>query len=282
LASQTRFASVGNTDSLLDLAHTKVPYAPILGALLGGVDHNVEQSSAVNRLTGCWLVTEGDGSCTAGFNQIAAESDASPAPKSKPWTMRFAAQERLSIEPPGRRAQLGVPFELPLHVATAGLLGILVSDKNGEVPSTPITRWSGSTGYIEITPQRLGRVHLMVLARFADGGAAVRTITLDVQPPAEPPTSFQADDLPVLVLTLDSEQPIGMPHPRATYAGIPGKIYVEPSFLTYALLPSNGPPVIALQPNGLIRALRPGEATVEVRFGSVVDRLRVIVQLHQQ
>jgi pimeloyl-ACP methyl ester carboxylesterase len=281
LASQTRFAQPGNADTLSDLAHTKVPYAPVLQALLGGVDHNVENSSAVNRLTACWLVKEGDASCPAGINQIAEQGEASAAPNSKPWTMRFAAQDRLSVGPPGRGAQLGVPFELPLHVATAGLLGISVSDKNGEVPATPITRWRGSTSYIEITPQRLGEVDLMVLARFADGGAAIRTITLDVQPPAEPPTSFHADDLPVLVLTLDSKQPIGMPHAQATYAGIPGKIYVEPRFLTYALLPSRGPAVIALQPNGLIRALRPGEATVEVRFGSVSDRLPVVVQAHQ-
>lgn len=67
-----------------------------------------------------------------------------------------------------------------------------------------------------------------------------------------------------------------MLQPEATYPEI-GTISLDPQLITTAVQQASGAPVIAVQ-GGMIRALRPGEATIDVRFGSAVDHVRVIVK----
>ena len=109
---------------------------------------------------------------------------------------------------------------------------------------------------------------------FADGGVAVKKIAVNVRQPSVSPTAFSADNSPV-VIVLDSAEPVAMLHPEATYPGI-GTIPVAPRLLTTSVQQS-GEPVIRMQ-GGMIQAVRAGEATVDVRYGGVVDHVQVIVK----
>ena len=121
-----------------------------------------------------------------------------------------------------------------------------------------------------------------VRAIFADGGVSVRTLHTFVAPPAAPPLSFRANDLPVLVLTRDSDTATSMPHPTALYPAPIGWLDLNARFVTWTLVPQPGAPTIRIDPNGLIHALAPGNASVEAHFGSVTADLRVIVRQTQQ
>ncbi len=102
----------------------------------------------------------------------------------------------------------------------------------------------------------------------------MKKIAVNVRPPAAAPTAFSADNSPV-VIVLDSTQPIAMLHPEAIYPGI-GTIPLAPRLLTTSVQQS-GAPVIQMK-DGLIQALRAGEATIDVRYGGVVDHVQVIVK----
>jgi hypothetical protein len=131
-------------------------------------------------------------------------------------------------------------------------------------------------------PKLLGPVSFGVRAVFGDGGVSVRTLRIFVAPPAAPPLSFRANDLPVLVLTRESDTATAMPHPAALYPAPVGWLDLNARFVTWTLVPQAGAQPIRIDPNGLVHAIAPGEASVEARFGSTTARLHILVRDTQQ
>jgi hypothetical protein len=258
------------------------------GPILGGSNSNVLDSLAVNQTVVCFLLNEGAASCTSA-PALAAQPAIGSATSSETYQqqpMKFSASERLTLGPLPH-AILGTPLDIPLQLSglglAAGVTSLFVSqaDPHGEIQagSGPAAlRVSDSTSYVEVVPQRLGPITFTITAWFADGGLATSSVNADVQPPASPPLSFTADVLPVLVITLGSAEPIARLHPVATYPGILENIPVPSEFLQYTVLPAAGPTPVSIEPNGLIRALQPGRATIEVHFGSASDAIPVIVK----
>jgi hypothetical protein len=121
-----------------------------------------------------------------------------------------------------------------------------------------------------------------VRAAFSGGGVSVRKFGTFVLPPKSPPLSFGANELPTLVMVLNGNSRIAMPHPFAIYPAPVGRIDLDATFVTWHLLPQQGKPVVSLQQNGLLQALAPGEATAEAMFGSSVARLQIVVRATQQ
>jgi pimeloyl-ACP methyl ester carboxylesterase len=262
-----------------DLAHTKTPDPSILGIFFDGVNQNVEESASVDRLAGCWLASLGAVSCTQGIVQPAEAVAKVAAVAPKP--AKFLATERLAMGSASRAPQFGVPFELPLRFGNEVPDTIVVSqsDGHGEVASgsgaVAIARQAGGVSFIRITPRRFGPMKFTVAATFADGGVALRSFTADVRLPATSPTAFTAGRSP-MVIVLNSDEPVALLQPEATYPNV-GTVRLAPRLVTSTVEQSAGAPAISLQ-GGVIRALRPGTATIDARFGGSVDRVQVIVK----
>ncbi len=276
---KSELGDVQNSFNFTDLAHTKTPDPSVFSTFFDGVNQNVEESASVDRLTGCWLANLGAASCTQGITQQ-SRPQASPAESSQAQPAKFLAADRLALGATSRPPQFDVPFELPLRLGQAPR-AIVVSQSNGhgEIASgsgrVAVTRQSGGISYIRITPQRFGPMTFTVAVTFADGGFAVRRFTTDVRLPATAPAAFSAGSGPI-VIVLGSDEPVALLQPEATYPGV-GTIRVDPQLVTATVQQASGTPVISLQ-NGVIRALRPGQATIEARFGSAFNRIQVIVK----
>jgi pimeloyl-ACP methyl ester carboxylesterase len=275
--AKSQLGNVQSSFNFTHLAHTKTPNPSLFGTFYDGVNQNVEESASVNRLTGCWLANLGAAGCTQGIAQqsqqpLVANSPAQPA--------KFLAANRLTLGAASRPPQFDVPFELPLRLGQAPR-AIVVSQSNGhgEIPSgsgrVAVARQSGGISYIRITPQRFGPMTFTVVVTFADGGFAVRSFKTDVRLPATAPAAFSAGRGP-MVIVLGSDEPVAMLQPEATYPDV-GTIRFDQRLVTATVRQASGMPVISLQ-GGVIRALSPGQATIEARFGGAVDRIQVIVK----
>jgi triacylglycerol esterase/lipase EstA (alpha/beta hydrolase family) len=281
--SQTKGAAQFYT--FANLSHTSL-VSSILTWLSGKNinDNSVvdDPSAKVYQLTACWLATTGSSACkpTEALGNGGSETAQAPL-----RNVKFV--KRINAQAPAT-AVLGTPVTVAIRLLTPDSVSRLAVYQQGETGRTQleevaITRVENRTAYARITPLLLGPVTLGIRAEFGDGAVSVQTTSLYVAPPKFPPAlSFKANDLPVLVLTLDGVTREAMPHPLAIYAAPVGRVYLNSRFVTYSLLHPRGTRAIALQPNGSMRALAPGEAMVEAHFGSSVDRLRVIVRATQQ
>ncbi|HEY1836299.1 MAG TPA: hypothetical protein VGG36_01475, partial [Rhizomicrobium sp.] len=135
---------------------------------------------------------------------------------------------------------------------------------------------------VRVTPRLLGPVTLGFRADYGGGTVSTGTFAINVAPPATAPLAFRASDLPVLVLTLDSDTESVMPQATALYPSPVGQLALSPRFVKWRVVPGQGAPVIAVVRNGLIHARRPGEGQIEARFGGATATLRVIVRATQQ
>ncbi|HEX4159843.1 MAG TPA: alpha/beta fold hydrolase [Rhizomicrobium sp.] len=277
--SQTNGATSKQLYTFAKLSHTGIP-RKILQYLVGVNDHSVvhDPSGEVEQLAACWIETTGADSCLPAKAEIAAEEAAPATPQFlKPLAgMHVAAP---------LRATLGTPFEATLHLLVSRPpVSISVwqqgeSDRTTREVITP--SWANGAVRLRMTPKLLGPVQFNFRAEFADGAVAARTVQIFTAPPAAPPLAFKANDLPVLVLTLDSDTASATPQPTAVYPAPVGQLALNPRFVEW-LAPQPGAPVIHVDRNGLIQALRPGEARIEARFGRATAVLRVIVRTAQQ
>lgn len=279
--SQTKGADGNQLFTFAKLSHTSL-ISSILTWLTGVNDNSVtdDPSRSVEKLAACWIETTGSDSCLTPRAVIAANTQAAQA------TPRMLKPvDRLAVRGPAR-VTLGQPFEAMIRVPPSFLrpsLSVYQLGEMGRVKPEDVAA-TGANGdvHIHITPKLPGPVSFGVRAVFGDGGVSVRTLHAFVAPPAVPPLSFRANDLPVLVLTRDSDSATTMPHPSARYPAPVGWLDLNARFVTWTLVPQPGAPAIRIDPNGLIHALAPGDASVEAQFGSVAARLHVIVRETQQ
>ena len=206
----------------------------------------------------------------------------------KPLLFRsiFKPVNRIEVKSPAA-AELGKPLEMTVRLLVPSFAPRLFVYEQGEQGRTllePVAgaRIAGNIVYISVVPKLLGPVRLSVRAVFSEGGVSGSSAGVFVAPPKSPPLSFRANELPTLVLNLDSSTTSVMPHPQARYPSPVGKLYLNSRFVTYRLIPETGQAVIRVEPNGLIHAVASGKASVEVRFGSASDLLKVVVRASQQ
>jgi pimeloyl-ACP methyl ester carboxylesterase len=275
--SQTKGATDKQFYTFAKLSHTGLPRK--IRQYLAGVDNNSvvhDPSRKVEQLAACWIETTGADSCLPSKADVAEYA----APPAKPQLLKLLAG--MQVEAP-RHATLGQPIEVALRLPEARPpVSILVSQQ-GEEDRTPpelITpSWSpNGVLRVRVTPKRLGPVQFTFRAEFADGAVAMRSMQIPVAPPATAPLAFQANDLPVLVLTLDSDAASATPQASAVYPGPIGALDLNARYIDWRLIPQAGAPIIRIDRNGLIQALRPGEARVAARFGKATATLRVIVR----
>ncbi len=284
VASQTKGAGQYQSYRFSKLSHTSL-VSSILTWLSG---QNVNDNSVVDdpstnvyQLAACWVANAGANSCLP--QAIAQNGSPETAQNSSP---KFKWADRIRAQVPAT-AVLGKPVTVSIRVLQSASLSRLQIYQQGEQGRTrpevvAISRVEKNMLYAQIVPRLPGPLTLGIRADFDDGATSIRSVDLYVAPPKSPPLSFKANDLPVLVLTLNGVTQVAMPHPMAVYPAPVGRVYLNSRFVTYRRVSGRGKPVVSVQPDGLMRALTPGEALVEAHFGSSVDRLRVIVRSRQQ
>jgi hypothetical protein len=163
-------------------------------------------------------------------------------------------------------------------------ISVYQQGETGNAPAEAIAISSAANGTLRlhVTPKLLGPVQFGFRVEYADGTVAARMLRIFVAPPATQPLAFSANDLPVLVLTRDSDTASAMPHPSAIYPAPVGQVDLNARFVRWQAAPQQGTQVIRVARNGWIEALRPGEAEVAAHFGTATARLRVIVRATQQ
>ena len=282
LASQTEGATGNQLYTFDKLSHTSL-VSSILNLLSGVNDDSVtdDPSREVEQLAGCWIETTGADSCLPSHKEAVARNAEPPA---SPRVVKIIPG--MAVEAPPR-ATLGVPFAASVHLPASASLKSMSVHQQGEMGRVPLESVAVSTETngvvrLRITPKLPGPVRFGVHAEFVDGSASVRTVQIFVAPPAVPPPAFRANDLPVLALTLDSGMASAVPHPSAHYPAPVGDIDLNARFVHWQLAPQEGAPVIRIEPNGHIHALRPGKADVVAHFGSATATLRVLVRATQQ
>ena len=238
-----------------------------------------DPSGAVYQLTACWLETSGANSCT---QKPAPEAIAETAPAQ----IALKPVDRIAASAPGK-ALLGKPFRIAIQVKAPYAPQSVSVYQRGEMGRTrpetiTLTRAENGTVYATVTPRLLGPVTFGVRAAFSDGGVSVRQTQAFVLPPPTPPLVFRANELPTLVLTLNTRGREAMAHPYADYPAPVGRIWLDSTFVSWRLLPQRGAPAVSLDRDGLMHALSPGEAVAEARFGSEVDRVHILVRAAQQ
>ena len=282
LDSQTKGARANQYYTFSNLSHTSL-VGSILTYLSGDDlnDNSVthDPSGQVYKLAACWLETTGAKSCLPEKSQN-TEREASIV------SQHFKPVDRIEVKSPAA-AELGKPLEMTVRLLVPSFAPRLFVYEQGEQGRTllePVAgaRIAGNIVYISVVPKLLGPVRLSVRAVFSDGGVSGSSAGVFVAPPKSPPLSFRANELPTLVLNLDSSTTSVMPHPQARYPSPVGKLYLNSRFVTYRLIPETGQAVIRVEPNGLIHAVASGKASVEVRFGSASDLLKVVVRASQQ
>ncbi|HEY3908272.1 MAG TPA: hypothetical protein VGM07_00100 [Stellaceae bacterium] len=275
-ASQTKGAAADQFVKLSGLAHTTADPA---GLTLDphGSNANVEDSGAVESLVACWLRTDGATTCkpaAATASSVAAAVMAPTAP------LHYAGA--LAVEP-AQNLQLGTPAELTVTAPEAGVQELIVdeTDELGHHAAAPatITRVVGRTVYTTVVPTLLGSVTFSLHGSFSDGGVSFGAVTLPVKAPAQAPQVFRGD-ADWRVFLVDPDDPNGLDfaelHPQAVYAAAPNSTIDLDGRVTCAVVPSAGKPVIQIYDGCWFKALGPGTATIEVRFGAIADRIEVI------
>ena len=278
--SQTKGTHGNQFYTFARLSHTGLPNN-IRQYLVGVNNQSVvhDKSREVEQLAACWIETTGADSCLPGNDEVAAEAAVAPS-QSQPQLLKPLPGMRVAAPP---HATLGSPFEATLRLPVSRMpSAISVWQQNETNRTSPevITPASVANGavHLRVTPRLLGAVQFAFRAEFADGSVASRNLQISIAPPATPPLSFHANDLPVLVLMLNSDTAGAMPQPSAVYPAPVGRIDLDTRLIDWRLVPQPGAPVIRIDRDGQIQALRPGEARVEARYGKAMAILRVIVR----
>lgn len=280
LTSQTQGAEGNQLYTFAKLSHTDL-VGSILTWLSGGElnDNSVidDPSREVEKLAACWIETTGSDTCPPA--KMEAAETALPVSLSA-----LKPLGALLVQAPSR-AVLGDAFAANVRLPASGpvpKISVYQQGETGRVKLTEIPATEGPDGrlHVRITPRLLGPVRIGIRAAYADGAVSAGGFDVFVAPPAAPPLAFRANDLPVLVLTLDSDTASAMPHPAALFSPPVGWIDLNARFVGWK--PLAGPSVLRVERNGFLHALAPGEARVEARFGSATATLRIVVRAIQQ
>jgi hypothetical protein len=202
----------------------------------------------------------------------------------------FDANDRVSVHMP-ENALLGQPFELRIDFTDMNVKFIAVTQADGyselknsrndkDISNGTVVRDDGSTKTIEIIPLGLGTINIQVLAIFEDGGFCRKEYKLHVKPSSKGLQRFYlheaASELPLVMEEKESDRQRSI-DPTVRYYGLDSPIYFSASELKLTVLQPKENPVIRLEPNGIVHALRPGKAKISADFDGVAGSVTAVV-----
>jgi pimeloyl-ACP methyl ester carboxylesterase len=296
LASQTSTAVAAQTKEFKDLEHTPAPLSSADATILGfGGDTNnsVVDSANVNAQVAYWLGLQSSAT-------PAEEENAKIARPTRQVAARFPAPGRLSVSVPAQAAGLGQPVEITLKVSrpkvaevaidqldpvTGATLGNLESGKAVASGRAEIVNEEAGAITISLTPLQTGTITLKASVLFADGGLAHTEFKLTVAPSARGLNHFELNNgFKVIALVLDDNEQDRQAYlfPSVQYDRLQYPIYLDNSeSLHLSVDQPEDDPVIRVDSNGLVHALRPGSATITGDFDGVTDSVRIDVYSQQ-
>ena len=292
VTSQTSAAVAKQSAEFKDLEHTPAPSA---AKALFGSDSNasVVASAAVNAQVAYWLGLQT--STNPAVERL--EEVAAGAPSGGPAVIpRFIATGRLAVLAPQQPLGLGQPALVPLKLSGPRIAAINVVEfdpvthrefRNQRVPSgsTGGATWSlkqdaGQTA-VEVIPLESGRVGFRFQAVFVDGGFAQQEIQLQV---ALAQRNLRRFDLNkgfhsmALVLEDRDQDREAFLSPVVEYDTLEWPIYLDNSQqLNLTVDQPEDDPVVQVDANGLVHALRPGSALITGDFDGLKDTVEVDV-----
>ena len=301
LASQTATAPAKQVKVFKDLAHTGFaglnpppPYS----------DASVTDSMAVNAQAAFWLglQTSTTPAMSEEWPSRAEELDERAGENATVRSIGalFEADERLAVLAPEHSVGLGQPVQVALSLKgpktteitveqLSALTGRRLSNelRSGQVVSgqARIVAGSGGVTTVEVTPLATRTLVLRVTAMFADGGFARQEVLLNVEPSQRRLESFELNGgFHSLALVIDDrdgdrdEDREAFLAPVVRYETLRYPIYLEASEpLNLTVDQPEDDPVIRVDANGVVHALRPGKALITGDFDGVRDSVEVEV-----
>lgn len=198
---------------------------------------------------------------------------------------RVLAPDRLTIEPPGGPLPLRNAAKIRLRLSPGRLSGdiVVLQTRDGkDIGADParIVEDDGTLKCIEVTPRELGDLTLTVQAVYADNAIARQSIAVRVVPSAQNLLSFTLVGLggTEIALTVgDKTFDNWQLRPLVEYRGLPALYLHNLMGITLSVEQDRESPVIRLDSDGTIHALREGIAYVTGDFAGVKDRIKVTV-----
>ena len=224
---------------------------------------------------------------TAGeFAQPAQEAQLTPT---------FVSENRLKVDAPETPVALGQPVVIPLRLNGARAARIFVSQRDasgreltnmrsgvrvGGGPARIVEELGGLTT-IEVTPLAAGDVDLTVDVLFNDGGLELQHARLKVVPSAEGLERLELDsgfNALALVMEENEEDRQAQLSPRLWYGSLEYPVLLESlAGLKVEVRQPESDPVLRVDANGVVHALRPGWAVVTAELGGMRDSVTVTV-----
>ena len=214
---------------------------------------------------------------TRGESTVTSPTKAA-APSNPPSSSEVKVVNRIKVMMPSV-VKLATPVEIPIQVQSPDLLDELYIRQMNEAEQLKINRVSGSTVYVTITPLAYapGQTRFTFTALFSDGGISLQEVGSDVRLPDMPPRNFRGDaNFSSIRLSLEDLSNVYVLHPIAQFTNLSDVDIDVGQWSTYKV--TSGSSVVQVLPNGNIKALQIGEATVEVQFGSAKDYISVEVK----
>ncbi len=232
--------------------------------------------------------------------QDTQDSNASPIPIPKETHEEAAermshraslANERISVSSPQGDVPLGSPVDIDVRFAPGQIADMHVAqfkphgaDRGGIDQSQDtfkIVREEGQTKTLEVVPMQLGSINLYIGAVYADNASAQQTITLNVVPSSKDLKKFSIDGgSPADVIVMGDEErdrQKGL-RPIVTYKDVQYPIHLDDlTMIKLSVEQDENDPVLRVDPNGMVHALREGTAIIVGNFDGAIDRLKVTV-----
>jgi pimeloyl-ACP methyl ester carboxylesterase len=295
-ASQTATAPEAQVREFKDLEHTP---APGEASLLFSGDSNaaVVDSAAVNAQVAYWLGLQSSPAPAARAGESRQWAEMAESTGELPRaTASFLVQGRLSASVPAAPVGLGQTLRIPLTFSGAKIVDVAVDQftpidhhiltnlLDGERVGSGLTRivsQEAGRAEIEVILLQTGPVELRISALFADGGLAQQKYRVNVVPSARGLESFDLNrGFHTLALAMEDREEDRQTFlfPEVQYAGLEYPIVLSSSDgLQLTVDQPEDDPVIRVESNGLIHALRPGTAVITGDFDGVRDRVKVDV-----
>jgi pimeloyl-ACP methyl ester carboxylesterase len=202
-----------------------------------------------------------------------------------------SAPQRLSVIAPKDSVPLGSPVDIDVTFAPGKLAKLNVTQYkmrgNARLGlsqgggSYKIVREDGQTKILEFTPVQLGTVNLDVGAVYSDNGFADQTIKINVVPSSKGVTRFAIDGGSrgdAIVMGDEDRDRQKELQPSISYSGV--RFPIIPDDMTaikFSVEQDENNPVIRIDPNGMVHALREGTAYIDGDFDGITDRVKFTI-----
>jgi Tfp pilus assembly protein PilF len=192
------------------------------------------------------------------------------------------ADQRLKVDFPEDTVPLGKPLTIPVHFAPGQLVVLNVTQT---VADNNILQWSALPVYvtlrgglpiaIQIVPAQLGLVTLDISAKYSDNVLSDQRRVLQVVPSSSGIKQFSltqgGHNIYVVLEDAEQDRQVSLT-PTVSYADLPAPVSLgNASQIKLSVQQDESQPVIRVDSDGLIHALREGTAVITGNFDGATD-----------